>query len=883
MEETSKAPATPRASRRVAGLRWAGVVALAFPCFYFGSVEWWHGYPVALWAPEAALALHTSLHARGWRAVPVLGLVMAIGFAAESLAGADPASAAVYTAVVVLAGRCGACVFEFARGRLAGFAQRRIDAQLLILGASVALASAAFGVLEGYWLVHLVPGRGVPIRVLWFAFVARSSAMFLVGVPRVLPGSQRSWWPGQSGSATVVERVVQPLLALVLSCFLLPASDPGHVVYLVLALLVWAAARLPVKWALAELALMNLLITLLAGAGRGPFSRLDASSGWLDNAVGGAQSFLLVVTTVTVTVSLFVMTTRWQEQAIRRHQHLHQDMLDVAVVGILILSPWCDGQEPHLSHTNRLARELLDLPERDVPLRMWLDRLDPVERASVRDAMEQVLHGDLDRSRTEFWLNGVDGRRRISLTCSALTRSAGGGSSASVQLIDVTDQFTVQHQLAELALHDPLTGLGNRTMLYDRLDYWREVGAREGTSCMLLYADLNGFKAVNDTYGHDAGDEVLVQVATRLESVVRPQDTVVRLGGDEFVVLVPQVRPGDVDFCKRLEERLRRALDAPLDTEWGRLVCTASLGWSLSDCGTGNEALLRQADRSMYRAKSAARLGPVAVPAAVCPDRATVDELERALDQDQFELYVQPLVDLPTGFIMGGEALVRWNHPTRGVLEPGSWLAAAEESDLIQRLGSWVVAESCGLAARWRDLLGEDSPVMHANISARQLGHGTLVGDVKRSLSRSGLPPEKLVIELTETQLDQSPQVVGREIAGLRDVGVQLAADDFGTGYSSLTRLTDMPIDIVKIDRTFVGRITHDERARAVVAALLTMGNELGLEVVAEGVETQRQALDLRRLGCSVAQGYLWSRPVPADTFLSLAGAPARAPGSLVL
>lgn len=850
-------------------------------CSALGLVAWEGEYPVVAWAPESGLVLHAIFvlsreHRRTLPLLVVLGC--AAGYVAAGCRPIDVAALTLFTVV-------SAAVAALAFARMSPDPARNPSRLSRFLAAAVVGSSAATLLEAAYLPVFHDVSVMADTPVLWIHFTGRLMGMALFALP-ILLSRTPSIWESDSPRALRWHRrelVAQPVV-LAVTCLAIFSASPFPLSFVPLVMMVWAAVRLPVLWVVLELAVMTLVVTLFTMAGRGPFGQglalavkaVDVNGLHLARAEL-VQGFNLTIVAVTTILTLFVVTTRTQARAIADSVARQRDMIDASLVGLMILGRrrLPDGtlhSYTEVVEANASARQLFGLTGGSPSAMVLLDRLSHDDATQAQWAVRDVFAGRSQRVCVEFWLQSAAcDSRRISATLSQLPNASGEVEQLCVQLIDVTDEHARKNELTKLALHDPLTGLGNRTLLEDRLDYWHDINEREGSRSLVVYVDLDYFKEINDTYGHEAGDEVLVAMADRMVRTVRPQDTVVRLGGDEFVVLVPQLPDDDEQFCDTFISRLGEVLTEPVSTAGARIEVGASMGVALSDTHTAKESLLRRADKSMYATKAARKRPVTSFTSAPLPQAtSTPEELRTALEQDQFELYIQPLVDLPTGFILGGEALVRWNHPTRGLLSPDSWLGDAEGTGLIRDLGSWVISESCDLAAHWRNRLGSDSPVMHANISARQLGHGTLIHDVREALQRTGLPPDKLVIELTETQLDRSESAVNREIAELRDAGIQLAADDFGTGYSSLTRLTDMPIDIVKIDRTFVDRMGHDERAHAIVAALLTMGSELGLEVVAEGVETSGQAIDLRNLGCSVAQGYLWSRPVPAGVFLDM-------------
>ena len=430
------------------------------------------------------------------------------------------------------------------------------------------------------------------------------------------------------------------------------------------------------------------------------------------------------------------------------------------------------------------------------------------------------------------------------------------------------------------ALHDPLTGLANRGLLMDRLGQALARTRRRPGCVAVLFLDLDRFKVVNDSLGHAAGDDLLVEVANRLEAATGPADTVARLGGDEFVVLAEDV--AGADGALALARRLRRAVSAPMPVAGGQtVVMTASIGIALSepglDIGEGNpSSLLWDADAAMYRAKDCGRdrahLFEDGLRAGSVSRFRSEAMLRHALDHDGLRLHYQPLVDLRSGALCGAEALVRLEHPDRGLVPPAEFIPVAEETGLIVPLGAWVVAEAAAQAAAWRSLQPAGVPPMTVsiNISGRQLNTAGFAVEVGAAIARSGADASHLCFEITENALVDAGGTGVSTLEGLKSLGVGLAIDDFGTGHSSLTWLRRLPADFLKIDRQFVAGLPAHPGDTAIVRAVLDLGRNLGLTTVAEGVETPEQLAALRDLGCDWAQGFLLARPGPAESVTAL-------------
>jgi diguanylate cyclase (GGDEF)-like protein len=421
-----------------------------------------------------------------------------------------------------------------------------------------------------------------------------------------------------------------------------------------------------------------------------------------------------------------------------------------------------------------------------------------------------------------------------------------------------------QAALAQSALHDTLTGLPSRTLLTDRIANAFSRLPRSGRKLAVLYLALDGFKLVNDSLGHAAGDALLVQVAERLQTVMRPSDTVARVGGDVFAVLCDEMDPtADPEPIAR---RILTALSQPFSLPAGEHHAAASIGITVAGVGGDAATVLREADAAMTAAKrrggGCAHYEDAMGHAAL--HRLTLhNELHRALERSELVLHYQPQVPLGGGAPTGVEALVRWQHPERGVVSPADFIPVAEASGLIVPIGRWVLREACTQLARWTAAGGRLARLtMGINLSARQLAHPGLVDDVARILAETGVDPARVCLEITETAVLDDVTLAGERLAALKALGVRLAIDDFGTGYSSLSQLGRFPVDVLKIDRSFVqamGAGGAHPRGRGVVAAVITLAGAMGLVPVAEGVEQEAQAEVLRALGCPSAQGFLFS------------------------
>jgi diguanylate cyclase (GGDEF)-like protein/PAS domain S-box-containing protein len=433
---------------------------------------------------------------------------------------------------------------------------------------------------------------------------------------------------------------------------------------------------------------------------------------------------------------------------------------------------------------------------------------------------------------------------------------------------DVSAQKALEAELVSQAFEDSLTGLPNRALFRDRMDHAVARNRRGGGRITLLLVDLDDFKLVNDTLGHAVGDELIAAVAARMRHQVRPADTLARLGGDEFAVLVEDV---DEIEAAILAERLLAAIRTPIRLGNRDFVGTASIGIATAkvsddDHGSDPGELLRDADLAMYTAKGAGRdryaVFDPTMHADILREARERVELELALVNNEFVVYYQPIVDLPSSRLTGVEALVRWQHPQRGLLGPNTFIPLAETTGLIVPLGRWVLRQACEQVAKWhRELPNAGQVRVSVNLSARQFQYAGLVQDVAAALSQTGIDPNLVILELTESLLMQDSESTVVTLNELRDLGVRLAIDDFGTGYSSLSYLKRFPVDILKIDKSFIDGIATDPEDATLAEAMVQLGRALGLQTVAEGIETTDQRAALRTLGCEYGQGYLYAKP----------------------
>jgi diguanylate cyclase (GGDEF)-like protein len=423
-----------------------------------------------------------------------------------------------------------------------------------------------------------------------------------------------------------------------------------------------------------------------------------------------------------------------------------------------------------------------------------------------------------------------------------------------------------QEELVYRSTHDELTGAVSRVLLVDRIAHAVERGRRQRDSVAVLYVDLDRFKAVNDTLGHDVGDQLLVEVARRMREVLRPSDTLGRLGGDEFVVLCEDVTTGE---ALRVAERLAQAIAEPTRLATLALQVTASVGIALSGDGSHTvDTLIRNADTAMYATKrrggNGCELYDRQLRDAFKHRRDLEDALRDALDAGELVLHYQPMVRPDDDTVSGFEALLRWRRPDGSLLQPAEFIPIAEETGLIVPIGAWVIEQACRKLAAWK-LDGITDPTISVNVSASQFRHHALPYDVKRALAKTGADPTRLVLEIGESVFTANEDDAVEQLEQLRQLGVRVAIDDFGTGYSGLSYVHRLPVDIVKIDRAFVAELVTDPAASTVLAAVVHLAHVLGFQVVAEGAETAEQVELLRALECDRIQGFYYARPTASD------------------
>ena len=562
-------------------------------------------------------------------------------------------------------------------------------------------------------------------------------------------------------------------------------------------------------------------------------------------------------------------------EALRQIEERYGALADRLPAVVFIWEAGVDGCCLYISPS---IEEMLGFPQSE-----WLGQSRLWQRRVHPDDYERVVQAELDAMLTgtplsiEYRLLARDGGVVWVRDDSTVVRDPDGRQPGLFYGVftDVTERKRAEAEIEHLAMHDSLTGLPNRSLLLDRLRQTLSRAQRRPSMTAVLFLDIDRFKRINDGLGHSAGDQVLREVAARLTHALRPADTVARFGGDEFCMLCEDLE--GVEEARAIADRIAQVLQPPLALEDGDLNLTASIGIALTE-GDGADiaadALIRDADAAMYRAKERGRARAELFDATMRQQAVTRLEVEhalyRAIERQEFRLAFQPIVSLETGEVTGVEALLRWQHPERGLLTPGEFLTIAEDTGLIVPIGAWVIREACSHAERWRSKHNPEL-TLHVNLSARELSHPDLAVNIREAAKN----PALLCLEVAESAAmdERHGGLDGLDV--LRELEVATAIDDFGTGYTSLDQLRRLPVDALKIHETFVSGLVPRSRDSALVAGMLSMGRALEVQVIAEGVETPQQLGELRAVGCDHGQGHLFCPPVPPDELGSLLEADA--------
>lgn len=525
---------------------------------------------------------------------------------------------------------------------------------------------------------------------------------------------------------------------------------------------------------------------------------------------------------------------------------------------------------------NRSLCEVLGYANEELPVRSLEDIAHPDDLGTTMVQIENLSAGRMKSHQTELRLTHKLGHQIwVLLNVSAVHNAIGRVSHLIFQFQDITDRKMEEERLVHSVFHDALTGLPNRALFMDRLRLATERSRRRKDQLFaVLFLDLDCFKNVNDSMGHIMGDQLLIQVSRRLKACLRTTDTIARLGGDEFTILLEDL--GGEHESIRIVERLQSELARPFNIGSRDISVTASIGLTSTKRKYDRaEEILRDADLAMYRAKSSGKASyevfdqeeqnpPVEM-------RDLGGELEKAVEDNQLLLHYQPIVSLETGKLCAFEALVRWQHPHLGLISPSEFIPLAEDAGSIVRVGNWVLREACRQLKHWQLTFPfQQSLAVTVNLSAKQFTQPDLIDQVIEILQETGVDPHNLKLEITETTLMENIGPATAVLQQLRALGVEIAVDDFGTGYSSLSYLHTLPVSLLKIDQSFVNAMDEKRDRAEIVKTILTLARGLGIGVVAEGIETLEQLLELHRLRCDAGQGFLFSKPVDAETVHSL-------------
>ncbi len=692
--------------------------------------------------------------------------------------------------------------------------------------------SGALWILCG--LLVVAAGAFVPLPP-----AASRGGVVVIGLVAVLCGAVIWFIPWQRWRRSATLWIVPPAFAVIALHDRFTAGDGFVYATFYLVAFVWIGLAHPQGTSLR-------FLPLLAVAYAAPLIDMDMARSSL--AVASAAYVLPSCVLVGETVAWVGSRLRRSELALADAEERFRGSFEHAPIGMALAT--CDGV---LVRVNQSFGDIVGHDPADMTgmaIRQLTHQEDwetnAAEIASLRD-------GETDSYQLEKRYIHADGHEVWVSVSSSCVRDENGRPSYMIgQIEDITERRQMRERLAHDAVHDLLTGLPNRSLFMDRLEQSLHRAQRGGQQVALYFLDLDRFKLINDSLGHEVGDRLLRRVADRLSRTVRKADTLARFGGDEFTVLC-EVK--DQDEAVEIARRLSTSMDQPLASADGEMFVSMSIGLALS--GSGAESgpeLLRNADVAMYRAKASGPSHIVIYREDEAADTVrrlrTSNELHRALERNELELHYQPQVDLHTKTMVGIEALARWRHPTRGLLLPGEFIPLAEDSGLIVPLGAWVVTEACRQTAEWnsgRGRAGQEDIRLNVsvNVSAQQIADPSFPREVAAALDASGLSPDKLWLEITESTLMGNGDLVISTMNALKDLGIHLEIDDFGTGYSSLSYLKRLPIETLKIDRSFIDELDTNAEDIAIVRAIIALGDALGLSVLAEGVERWSQAAQL--------------------------------------
>lgn len=572
-----------------------------------------------------------------------------------------------------------------------------------------------------------------------------------------------------------------------------------------------------------------------------------------------------IVAIVYLTYLTYVKNIESSTTKAETEKRFHQ-AFDHAPIGMALASP--EGRWLQVNHS---LCEIVGYDETEL-LKQNCDTLvHPEDLSDFTSEINQMLEGKALTRQMELRFVHKLGREVWALLgISLLSGTQDETAHLILQIQDITDRKCAENQLLHEAYHDALTGLPNRAWFVEQLEIsLKNAKQDEGKLFGILFLDLDRFKVINDSIGHMYGDQLLVGIAERLRKCLRPCDKVARLGGDEFTILLNDIQ--DVAEVFEVANRIQEEVAQPFRLSGYETFTTVSIGIAIYNSGYDKpEDLLRDADTAMYQAKSAGKAQYVIFDKGMHARAMNLLHLEtdlrRAIDRQEFAIQYQPIVSLKTGKLCGFEALVRWYHPERGLISPDRFISVAEETGLIVPIGRWVLAEACAQMKAWEHQHSTSLPLlMSVNLSSKQFIHSELIEQIIQILKTTGMSPNQLKLEITESVVMENVEVASQMLQQLRSLGIELSIDDFGTGYSSLSYLHRLPIDTLKIDRSFVSRIQENNENKEIVRTIILLAQNLGMGVIAEGVETKEQVERLRELNCEHGQGYFFSRPVDPE------------------
>jgi diguanylate cyclase (GGDEF)-like protein/PAS domain S-box-containing protein len=588
----------------------------------------------------------------------------------------------------------------------------------------------------------------------------------------------------------------------------------------------------------------------------------------------GNTAFLVAALLAAITM-LTYLSHRKNTQSEKHTEHYGVNLRDAsdrfrsafdnAAIGMALVTP-----EGRWLQVNQSLCQLLGYSQKELMAMDYLDVLHPSDLGPSLASFKDLLRGRIPSCQKEKRFISKSGKEVWGLWSASLARDAHGKTANLIfQIQDISDRKRAEETLHHDAFHDRLTGLPNRALFMDHLKLAiARLQRRDDQMFAVLYIDLDRFKIVNDSLGHMVGDELLIGIARRLEHCLRPGDTIARLGGDEFTVLLEDI--GDGSVITPIAERIQTELSTPFNLSGREVFTTVSMGIAVSSKAYElPEDILRDADTAMYRAKSLGKdrheTFDIKMHSQAIKQLQLETDLRRAIEREEFTVVYQPIMSLETGALCGFEALIRWQHPERGPVSPMEFIPIAEETGMIVQIGEWVLSEACRQMARWQLIFPSDPQIfMSVNLSVRQFSQRNLIEKVIDILDETKLIPTSLKLEITESAVMENVENAISMLNHLRGLGVQLAMDDFGTGYSSLSYLHRFPINTLKIDRSFITRMVENDENAEIVRTISGLAQNLGMDVVAEGLETKEQLEILKGLGCQYGQGYFFSKPLDA-------------------